>query len=165
MNEWGDTSETAVRKAKRESFKTAFKTNKTMQCNVCALGSLFTSFVHLNNVFTVGQVIEPRFSRMFGALEAAFPIRDLLLMEYVFEEGQRGILTRKAPIHFLGYMDADDNVKIRFRNSRMTFTGKELFRARDYGQRYSDSDDQRLRAIMLNVIRNNGEFRIPLRVR
>jgi hypothetical protein len=146
---------------RRASFKTAFKENKEMKCEVCALGALFTSFVNINNVFTVGQVVQPQFSRMFGALEDAFPLRDLLLMEYVFEEGERGILEGKVANP--GWNEYTET-SVRFRNRKFTFTREELQRAIDYAGNYDDSD-KRLRAIMINVIRNKGTFKLPLRVR
>jgi len=147
-------------KERRESFKTAFKTDETLRCDVCALGALFTSFVHINNVFTVGQVVQPKFGRMFGALEGAFTVRELMLMEYVFEEGERGILEGKVLNPSYDEFEEDT---ARFRGQVFTFTRKELLRAMNYGQRYSgeDSSDQRLRLIMLNVIRNKGRFVLP----
>jgi hypothetical protein len=145
---------------RRPSFKAEFKKNKALTCEVCALGALFTSFVHINNVFTVGQVVQPKFSRMFDALEGAFTVRELLLMEYVFEEGECGVLGGKVTSP---YYEEYEEATARFRGQRLTFTRQELLRAIKYGERYSgqDSSDQRLRLIMLNVLRNKGRFVVP----
>lgn len=140
------------------SFREAFKKEKEIQCNVCALGSLFTSFVNLRNVFSVRQVNKPKFRNMIPALRKSFDVRDLLLMEYAFEQGCVGILVN-AKNRKYGWGMAPDEVVIGFRG-RHVFTDSELNRVSNYGAQYPDSD-QRLRLIMLNVIRNKGRFVVP----
>lgn len=150
----------------RASFREAFRSDVNITCNVCALGSLFTSFVNLKNVFTIRQVNRPKFRNMIPALRKAFSIRDLMLMEYAFEMGCVGILlnerNRKYRDQETGEirLPEDGNIVINFKG-RHTFSSEELERVAAYGQRYEMDADKRLRIIMLNVIRNKGRFILP----
>lgn len=146
------------------SFKTLFEHDKQVTCDVCAMGSLFTSFVNIENQFTVREVAEPDFDQMLEKLGGAFTTREILLMEYVFERGQKGflVINSKRENSYRYVVDVTDDYGNDL--ARVAFTMGELRRAIAYSDRYEDSDS-RLRTIMKNIIRNKGTFKLPLRVR
>jgi hypothetical protein len=119
-----------------ESFKQVFKEDKNIVCDVCALGSAFVSLVNIENKCSVNQM--KNVSGMFERLAKHFGYDNLALMESAFECISMGRGESSL---------SDDTLDV----------------AAAWGRRYAD-DKQRLRAIMLNVIRNNGDFKIPVRM-
>jgi len=119
------------------SFKTVFKKNKDVSCRVCALGSAFVSLVNIQNKCSVGEIQEN--NQMFNRLAKYFGNDNIALMESAFE-----CATMDHVSHNLYQEDIDLAI--------------------EFGRRYDD-ETQRLRAIMLNVIRNNGDFKIPVKMR
>jgi len=163
------------------SFKDAFKQNAQIKCNVCALGSLFTSFVNIENQLTVSEVVEQDFNHMIDLLRGVFSTREIMLMEYVFERGRYGQLAENNTYNSEHEWDGDTvpnlarvtrlinesntrQYRTHLNDEYAIFTLGELRRAIAYGSKYEDAEE-RLRVIMLNVIRNNGKFKLPLRVR
>lgn len=138
-----------------KSFQEIYNTRQNVKCEVCAIGSLFVSLVHLENTETLEDVDSPKFEALFERLSDVFHPRDLLLMEFVFEEGHCGELAEST-------YDRDENDDVLHGTYR--FTRQELEKAKKYGEKQRD-DHERLRVIMLNVIRNKGRFVLPQRIR
>lgn len=112
------------------------------RCSVCALGGLLCSLARMEDRLSTGRVCEAAEQWLWGKLlkrlEGLFEPRQLTLMEGFFEgsdEGYYGELVRKE----LGLDYGDKGLH-------------EVF-----AERYESSED-RLRAIMENVVANNGEF-------
>lgn len=117
----------------KQSFSDYFKKAKKTTCNVCALGAAFVSLVNVENKCSVGGVINE--NGMWTRLQKAFGTDNMSLMESAFE---------CTP------MDSS--------NSKLS--EEMLDQAADWGSKYKDDND-RLRAIMMNVIRNGGDFKLP----
>jgi hypothetical protein len=99
-------------------------------------------------------------------LQHIFDVRDLFLMEYVFEKGINGALWEKVDEAKIdAALDGEDFDGVQFYDfeTSMSFDAEEIERAERYGCKYSD-DDERLRIIMMNVVRNEGRFVLPQRV-
>jgi hypothetical protein len=116
-----------------ESFKDFFKTKK-VNCDVCALGAAFVSLVNIKNECSVEDVLNNGMDR--ERLESVFGCDNMNLMESAFEEGP---------------MDGSDNENEDIYS---------LETAAKWGNQWHKHED-RLRQIMLNVIRNNGDFKLP----
>jgi|SRR6185436_1801424 len=114
------------------SFKDFFKENKEATCNVCALGAAFVSLINIKNKCSVDEIDDH--STIFDRLEEVFGQKNMALMESAFESVR---MVRED------YDDYD-----------------MLNAAADWGTKFYD-DNQRLRAIMLNVVRNGGDFKLP----
>ena len=121
--------------ALKESFQKHFKENKGTTCEVCALGAAFVSMVNIENKCSIDEVICQH--NMFDRLEKHFGADNIALMESAFE----GSCMDNSP--------NGTNLSI----DMLDVAGK-------WGNKYKDND-KRLRAIMLNVIRNNGDFKLP----
>ena len=119
-----------------ESFKKLFKTDKEVTCEVCALGSAFVSLVNIANKCSVGEMEEAYDNGMFERLSKHFGVNNVALMESAFE------------CRAMNSFGTDD----------MAYEVLEL--AAEWGRRFDDPT-KRLRAIMQNVIRNNGDFKLP----
>ena len=137
------------------SFQKVFQENKGITCNVCALGGLFVSLVHLENQENVGAVDATQFNVIVDRLGNIFHPRDLYLAEYIFERGECGGLDDR--IDEEGCVFTDDGLKL-------LFSEDELKQAAAYGRKYKDNN-ARMRIIMLNIIRNNGRLVVPQRIR
>jgi hypothetical protein len=144
-----------------ESFQTIFQEDQDVTCEVCALGSVFVSLVNIKNEFSVWQVDQVDFSEITEALSGIFHQRDLYLMEYVFERAGAGALTSET-------LRALPNEPVTVENTvngdEIIFSRSELERALQYGEKYYDNSE-RLKVIMRNIVRNEGRFIIPQRIR
>jgi len=120
-----------------KSLRTALEEIDPRCCFVCAAGSAFVSAVRLFNEFDiVGFVSFDRRAESF--LVRCIGKRNILLTELAFERGAPGLM-----IH--------EEEKIKF--SRAIYDWAALF-----GKRYT-KPEERLIAIMQNVIRNKGNFK------
>lgn len=131
----------------KTSAKELFRNNKKVFCRVCALGSLFMSYVNLKNKKTVEEI--NRFHPHNGPndentkiLLNIFHPADLIMMETVFEIGE---------------------VSQDLSGDRDTVSKDIIQMCEDYGCGFDD-EDSRLKAIMKNIIRNNGRFILPRRI-
>jgi hypothetical protein len=116
-----------------QSFQKFFKQNKEATCDVCALGSAFVSLVNIENKCSVEDIQDT--NKLFDRLVKYFGNENIALMESAFE--------------------------VRNMNSNTDDIDYEmLVAAAEWGNRYDDPT-VRLRAIMLNVIRNRGDFKLP----
>lgn len=117
---------------------------KAPVCHVCAIGSLFVGVVNRDETFlaqdlsllqldTIRSRSSPEFRQFFLILNRYFDFEQLQQMEAMFE-------LRKA----------------MFELGNRTYVASAV----RYGFAYADSED-RLCAIMKNIIRNKGEFKIP----
>jgi len=122
-----------------QSFQKFFKQNKEATCEVCALGSAFASLVNIENKCSIVQIQDPE--NLFVRLSKYFGNENIVLMESAFECDKLNNINHRSDESF--YIDDD-----------------LLGLAAEWGKRYID-DTQRLRAIMFNVIRNNGDFKLP----
>lgn len=120
-----------------QSFQEFFKKNKKVKCEACALGSAFISLVNIENKCSVIDMNQH--DDMFKRLTRSFCVKNMSLMESAFE----GNITN----HGMPEEDA---------------TYEHLKMAAEWGDTYGD-DEKRLRAIMLNIIRNNGDFKVPVK--
>lgn len=123
----------AYERAVRGSFKDFFKQSKKTTCQVCALGAAFVSLVNIENKCSVDGICQQE--GMWERLEKHFGGNNMNLMESAFE---------------CTGMD----------NSSYDLPYEVLDVAGEWGSQYEDPA-VRLRAIMLNVIRNNGDFKLP----
>ncbi len=116
-----------------KSFKEYFKKNKQVTCQVCAIGAAFVSMINIKNKCSVWNVMmeDDKWKR----LGDCFGADNIDLMESAFE------------ICVL-------------QNANSSLSHKTLYAASLWGSQYQDPN-KRLRAIMLNVIRNKGDFKIP----
>lgn len=123
-----------------ESFQAYFKKHKKVTCDVCALGSCFVSLVNIKNKCDVGEMIndDTAMDLTFERLIPVFGRENMSLMESAFECEK---------------MDHTD----------CSLSNEMLVAAGDWGNKYKDANE-RLRAIMLNVIRNKGDFKLPKKV-
>lgn len=108
-------------------------------CSVCAIGSIFLSYIRLKNKVPLDFLTPSCFSgytcdkkAMLTKLRDAFSTNQMNLIEAAFE-----MMSIELECNY----DADS-----------------LARALAFGSRYTD-DKKRLRAILLNVVKNNGEFK------
>jgi hypothetical protein len=133
---------------------------KTKNCEVCALGALFASYVINFNQVSVEEM-HSGFDRMWERFEDKltpyFNINDLLLAEFVFERGQTGKLADQ-----LGWSwdDEFDNEIPDLDVDTNSHTSKELTAAYAWGQDIEDDTD-RLQDILKNLVENNGKLVIP----
>lgn len=126
----------------KESFKTFFKKQKQVSCNVCALGSCFVSLVNIKNECSMQDIAfsDTAQDLTFDRLEPLFGANNMNLMESAFEcETMRNVNNE---------------------DWHEDFSDEMLEAASDWGQQWQD-DNERLRQIMLNVIRNKGDFKLP----
>lgn len=122
-----------------QSFQETFRRNKGIKCEVCAIGAAYIGYINKFNNVTHDEVLNAGSETMIHTLSGIFQEYQLRLMEAAFEG--RWILESNW------YKDE------RVNRSILLFYKKYKHQS------------QRLRAIMLNVIRNNGEFRLPTRAR
>jgi hypothetical protein len=127
------------------SFKTAFQQDKSIVCGVCAIGAAYIGYINRFNRVKTCDVLSASDDDMILTMKNVFSEDQLRLMEGFFENG-----FVQTPSW---YYDLDSGSAYKVSNL-----------ISDFCNRYPERT-QRLRAIMLNVIRNDGEFRIPLRMR
>lgn len=114
-----------------------------VRCLVCALGGLLCSLARVEDRLSTRQVCEARgrdLREILERLEGLFEPKQLTLMEAFFEGADEGYYGDRILEENL---DSDDSDDVRPH--------------KDFAGRYKSSED-RLRAIMENVIANNGEF-------
>ena len=127
------------------SFKDALKKHKQITCEVCAIGSVYIGYINRFNNVTTDQARETDRLDMLQTLSKIFTEDQLCLMEAAFEGSW---------VYEASWFQALDN------NSRYNFNSL----IDDYYRKYLTANEL-LRAIMLNVIRHNGEFRLPIKTR
>lgn len=128
---WLDHIDMTDREKRDESFKDLFKINKNITCQICAIGAAFVSLVNIENKCSVSNMLE-RYN-MWARLGKYFKPLTLCLMESAFE-GK--VIDQRDP-------------------------SRELIKqAVAWGKQYHNDTD-RLRVIMLNIIRNKGDFKLP----
>jgi len=134
----------------RESVQQLFASKEIESCNVCALGGLFMSCTNLNNHTTYDQFNDQ--SEDIGSLigyeeglsnelDVFFSKNQLTLIEIYFEDGN-------------GYFSIDNET---------VDTGSHFYKSIDFDHvnSFNDKyqyDDDRLKAIMKNIVENNGTF-------
>jgi len=117
-------------------------------CEVCAIGSIFMSRVALGNEFKVDA------SRgYFNEEEADIDTSDLDSAVTAIK-ALKGIFTERQ-LRYIEFVFEGRNIGGMFDNESRAFKDKVY----DFHAQY-DTDDERLRAIMLNIIRNKGNFKI-----
>ncbi len=116
--------------------------HKVKECRVCAIGSCIVSATRLGNTLTFREMEDERDPKTRKLLAKAFTQKQLYLMESAFELNINSMYTLSQ-----GYAYGPN-----------TKTEDEAVKARNFGYKYNDSTD-RLKAIMRNVIKNNGEFK------
>ena len=110
--------------------------NADVQCNVCAIGSLFMSRVKKSKIGNLGRgIIHEDSDSMVKSLKGIFTNKELRLLEYAFEGDD---------IEGLFCDDTDEHDVIAF----------DCFSFHD---KYS-TDRGRLIGIMKNIIKNKGNF-------
>jgi len=112
---------------------------KQKECTVCGLGACFLSHVKLYNKFDIDSGIlyskEVNSDQMFPVLVKSLGPRNMALIESAFETSDRSS------------------------NFRVTRVEADILAAVRFGRKHRDCS-KRLRAIMLNVIKNDGEFTV-----
>ena len=132
-----------------ESVQKLFATKELESCNVCALGGLFMSCANLNNTTTsddlnceadsLGEIISEG-RDISNGLHKFFSKKQLMLIEIYFERNQ-------------GYFT---NCNVEF-DSRF-LKSIDFDHVRSFGEKYGGDDNKRLKAIMENIVANNGTF-------
>lgn len=103
-------------------------------CQVCAIGTCFLSFIKLYNNIKLKDINNDR-SMMVDYLSQFFDERQLDLIEIAFERS------------------------LNYTKTNIQYNELELYyRAKLFGQKYI-KDHNRIKAIMLNIIKNKGWFR------
>lgn len=126
-------------------------------CRVCALGACFLSYIRLYNHVSLGQLIgtygdyvfqdeifDVEYIEMMDELREVFTPAQICLIETAFE---------KACINDDAVADDDDHAYDMDTHT----TYDEADAARLFGEKYEEPR-QRLRAIMKNIIKNDGLF-------
>lgn len=119
------------------SFKEVFTQKQSIKCNVCALGAMFVSLINIQNEYSVGKMTH--YGIDFRRLREVFGSRSMSLIESAFETTPMRDVVQECVT---------------------TIPQSELEAAATWGSRYLDSTD-RMRAIMKNIIRNKGDFKLP----
>lgn len=111
------------------------------QCEVCALGNLFMSHIRVFNQIELGGIENDR-DGIVDSLNDYFDNQQLDLIEAAFEI---------EPSHVRGYLGfyREEDGKSEL--------DKLADKAVNFGSKYDDAS-KRLRAIMLNLIKNDGVF-------
>lgn len=129
--------------------------NNAEECTVCALGGLFVANVLRNDNFPAGPFID----RMNESFQGSSYRR----LEMIFEDFNENLLTvfsedqlRLIEAVFEGKFVTDFRCDL----PQYTYDLESLFRY--FHSKYPDPND-RMRAIMLNIIRNKGKFIPPKR--
>lgn len=118
------------------------------KCDVCALGSLFMSHIRVFNQISLGQIDSER-DTITQSLHEYFDKEQLDLIETAFERSGAGTYNT--------YYFSDENLSDSELND-LDSKGLLAYKAIKFGQKYGDSS-KRLRAIMLNVVKNDGVFK------
>lgn len=140
------------------SVQDLFK-KEPVKCEVCALGACFMSLVNLDN-----EVDLNNFEVVIGDSHTKKNLS-------VDSEFMRERLMKYFPVHMMGLIEsafegrimADEELDpryIRFLNAYHEEPYHFYKPAIQWGKQYDDSTD-RLKAIMMNIIRNKGFFIVP----
>lgn len=146
----------------RTSIKTIINSEEFPECQVCAKGGLFMSYVGRTNDFNVCHLTcsNDSDSSEHKKLLEIFTLRELSLIEYAFE-GQKYIHNdeESEPILF----DRKQRIKIQKFYARHGGGYRGETTNNSFEPIYTENDnekDKRLMAICRNIIRNNGTFTI-----
>jgi hypothetical protein len=114
-----------------------------IQCNVCAIGSCFSSLINIKDNFELNtnnsyEITDNENNNgMTEELEKYFSLEQLKMMEIAFE-------CWDIPYYVINYFEQNDIEYL------MNYSEK-------FGKKYKKANN-RLIAIMQNIIKNNGEF-------
>jgi hypothetical protein len=133
--------------------KTAKKTAQVLKktCQVCAVGALFLSTVAMKNKFEFkldpdGIDLDFSVKDLINRLLPVFPAEQLFLIENAFETGGGSFSTPYDSKYFLGLTDL-----------QIEDLAPSNAAAIKFGSKYK-TDKGRLKAILNNIIANDGEF-------
>jgi len=139
------------------SFQKSFAEDKRIKCRVCAIGAAYIGYINRFNKVTNGEMQEASSEDMLKRMEDVFDRRQLRLMERIFENFWEDLIDNEK------WASIEDFKRKRYKALGIT-TEEQIdhfeAKATAYHNKYPDSDDL-LRAIMLNVVRNKGEFILP----
>jgi hypothetical protein len=127
-----------------DSFQKTFAKDKKVVCNVCAMGAVYIGYINRFNNVDNDEVDGVEDPEIIDTLSGIFSQDQLRLMERIFENAW----ISEAPEWWMD-MSGEDQKDYEARCTA-------------YHDR-STSDDGLLRTIMLNVVRNDGEFVLPKR--
>lgn len=115
------------------NLKDFINNKETKDCEVCAKGALFCSWVGINNEFTSkDNVNAENDSKSILVMSSVFTLKQLSLIETAFE---------------CKYFPWNEKL-----------TDKEIDKCSDFGEKYQEDGD-RLVAILKNMLKNNGVFK------
>lgn len=125
-----------------DSFQKSFAKDEKIVCNVCAIGAVYIGYINRFNNVDNDEVMCAEDPQIIETLSGIFSQDQLRLMERIFENDW--ISDQPKWLTDMSYDDRNDyEVRCTAYHNRST------------------SDDSLLRTIMLNVIRNDGEFVLP----
>jgi hypothetical protein len=134
--------------------------SKGKDCTVCALGACFLSHVKLYNKFKIDDNLTGGPSGdghayvhsddMFELLHKSLGVKNMVLIESAFECG--ACLT-----HHAGQITDEPDWDEFSKSIEKVVTQEEIRAAVEHGRSISDPAD-RLKAIMRNLIKNDGEY-------
>ena len=125
----------------------------TFKCTACAKGALFLSYIGRVNNFEINDLCgdNSRFDRDHEKIAEIFSLSQLSVIEYAFEGNQ-----------FL-YLDENGKSIIITNKDAINEWRKQFLINKDYPEGMNDEDKDYkqpalLRAICMNIIKNDGEF-------
>lgn len=135
-------------------------------CSVCILGACLLSFV--KNSTDINQLYfdySTDGENIIDLLESVFARQELMLMEYIYEQGKRGVLISEISAEEKGQLITIQHINngltsnLIHRIQQLGFEVEQLKRALVFSKKYR-SDKSRFTAIMNNIIINNGVLKI-----
>ncbi len=123
------------------NLQTLLKSKTVDSCAVCGVGSLFVSLVKKTNKFNIGDgETTLLFSEdIYAKLHAFFTDKQLALIECAFE---------------------GEEIANEWNEDGEELSGNELNKCQEFYDQNCDSDYGRLVAIMKNIIKNKGTFKL-----
>lgn len=133
---------------KETSLQKLINNNKN-QCNVCALGGIFTSLISITNNFNINSYQDPNDKDEFWLrLAEVFTPKELIIIENAFEQGNG----------FFNTFNNCSNILESWNITEEQFNKINTSKAISFGQRYLNLKD-RMIAIMSKIIKDKGEVK------
>lgn len=126
----------------------------TKPCEICAAGALFVSALRLYNGSTTGEIrseeMEQVAQTIWKKLGDYFPPAQIGLIEAAFESDEQQFLVQEARMHCA--IDSDEAWSAIYWGESKVETGSMV------GAAFA----QKMKAIMENIVDNDGDFVVPI---
>lgn len=135
-------------------------------CSVCILGACLLAFIK-NDIKNDDFFVEELGSgeEIIDLLEFVFARQELMLMEYIYEQGKQGVLIweisaeGEEPLISIQGINNGLTSNLTYQIQQLGFEVEQLKRALIFSKKYK-SDKSRFTAIMNNIIKNKGVLKI-----